>query len=211
MFKRLEKKDSFTEKDVYKVIVIGDSGCGKTSLSQKYARNYFSEEEENTIGVSYLTKQYNDEETGKIKKICIWDTAGQERFFSLIKLYFKHARGVICVYDVSRLNTLKNCEMWLSQIMEYISNEDNYIIPVVLVGNKSDIELTEINKLAHDNMVKEYIKNYNLTHFYTSAKTGENIENMMNHLIRNMIPNVPDDRSKIYIGSDISEKTCYCI
>ena len=122
MFKQLEKTDSFTEKDVYKVIVIGDSGCGKTSISQKYARNFFSGKEENTIGVSYLTKQYKEEETGKIKKICIWDTAGQERYFSLIKLYFKRARGVICVYDISQLNTLKNCETWLSEIMSYINN-----------------------------------------------------------------------------------------
>ena len=211
MFKQLEKTDSFTEKDVYKVIVIGDSGCGKTSISQKYARNFFSGKEENTIGVSYLTKQYNDEETGKVKKICIWDTAGQERYFSLIKLYFKRARGVICVYDISQLTTLKNCEMWLSEIMSYINDENDVIIPVVLVGNKSDIEISETNKSIHDNIVKEYIERYNLVHFYTSAKTGENIENMMKHLIQNMTPNASKDKSKIYIESDEPEKTCFCI
>ena len=211
MFKKLQKTDSFREKDIYKVIIIGDSGCGKTSISQKYALNYFTEEQENTIGVAYLTRQYNDEETGKTKKICIWDTAGQERFFSLIKLYFKNARGVVCVYDVSRLSTLKNCEMWLNQIQEYISDENDFIIPIILVGNKSDIELTDINKSVHDSMVKDYSNRFSLTHFYTSAKTGKNIETMMNHLIRNMIPNSSKEKSNIYIGSEMTEKTCYCI
>ena len=74
----------------------------------------------------------------------------------------------------------------------------------------SETKAQEILKGLHQSLLRN-IKNYNLTHFYTSAKTGENIENMMNHLIRNMIPNIPADRSKIYIGSDISEKTCYCI
>ena len=68
MFKKLEHRDSFKEKEIYKVIIIGDSSCGKTSISQRYSKDYFSENESNTIGVAYLTKQFENPETGKNNK-----------------------------------------------------------------------------------------------------------------------------------------------
>lgn len=211
MFKKLEHRDSFKEKKIYKVIIIGDSSCGKTSISQRYAKDYFSEHESNTIGVAYLTKQFEDPETQKITKICFWDTAGQERYFSIVKLYFKNARGIICVYDINNINTLKNCHKWLSQAKEYSNEENEFNIPIVLVGNKCDLlNDVDIEKRIQDPLIEQYKSIYNVTHFVTSAKTGENIENMMNHLIHLMTPNKVQEKESIYIGTENEPNSCLC-
>ena len=211
MFKKLEHRDSFKEKEIYKVIIIGDSSCGKTSISQKYSKNYFSENESNTIGVAYLTKQFENPNTGKTTKICFWDTAGQERYFSIVKLYFKNARGIICVYDINNINTLKNCHKWLSQAKEYLNDEKELDIPIVLVGNKCDLlNETSNNEKIRNSLIEEYKSTYNVAHFITSAKTGENIENMMNHLLSLMVPNQVQEKDSIYIGNNNEPNPCIC-
>ena len=211
MFKKLEHRNSFKEKEIYKVIIIGDSSCGKTSISQKYSNDYFSENESNTIGVAYLTKQFENPETNKITKICFWDTAGQERYFSIVKLYFKNARGIICVYDINDINSLKNCHKWLSQAREYLNDEKELDIPILLVGNKCDLlNETQISKKIRSSIIQEYKSTYNTVHFVTSAKTGENIENMMNHLIHLMTPNKVQEKDSVYIGPNDEDKPCMC-
>lgn len=211
MFKKLEHRDSFKEKEIYKVIIIGDSSCGKTSISQKYSKDYFSENESNTIGVAYLTKQFENHETGKTTKICFWDTAGQERYFSIVKLYFKNARGIICVYDINDINTLKNCHKWLSQAKEYLNDEKELNIPIILVGNKCDLMSdSQKEEKIRNSLIEEYKSSYNVCHFITSAKTGENIENMMNHLIGLMTPNQVQEKDSIYIGENNESKLCIC-
>ena len=211
MFKKLEHRDSFKEKEIYKVIIIGDSGCGKTSISQRYSNNYFSENESNTIGVAYLTKQFENPETGKTTKICFWDTAGQERYFSIVKLYFNNARGIICVYDINNINTLKNCHKWLSQAKEYLNGEKELDIPIVLVGNKCDL-LNELrnNEKIRNSLIEEYKSTYNISHFITSAKTGENIENMMKLILSLMTPNKVQEKDNIYIGNNNEPNPCIC-
>lgn len=211
MFKKLEHRDSFKEKEIYKVIIIGDSSCGKTSISQRYSNDYFSENESNTIGVAYLTKQFENPETNKTTKICFWDTAGQERYFSIVKLYFKNARGIICVYDINNINTLKNCHKWLSQAKEYLSEEKELNIPIVLVGNKCDLlSNSQRDEKVRNSLIEEFKKSYNVTHFITSAKTGENIEDMMNHLIKTMTPNQIQEKDNIYIGENNESNFCIC-
>ena len=127
--------------DYYKVIMIGDSGTGKTSISLQYCLDHFNEKEANTIGVSYLSKymyqENEDKSDKKLCKICIWDTAGQERFMSIVKLYYKQLNGIFCVYDVNNVTSLFNTEKWINESLSV--HKDPSKVPLILFGNKNDI------------------------------------------------------------------------
>lgn len=182
--------------ELYKVIMIGDSGAGKTSLIQKFVLDKFSETETNTIGVSYLTKTMLNTETKNIAKLCIWDTAGQDRFFSIVKMYFKFARGICCVYDITNIQSLINCEKWIEESLKSLPEDiDHSDIPIFLIGNKHDLkpEIT-IEELENNSNIKNIYKilknRYNVHHHLTSAKTGEKLTQIMSSLVLNMKPNI---------------------
>ena len=202
--------------ELYKVIMLGDSGSGKTSIVQQYVLNKFYERESNTIGVSYLTKKLLNTKTKNMAKLCIWDTAGQDRFFSIVKMYFKFARGICCVYDITRPNTLKNCERWIEEAMKSLPNyPDHNPIPITLIGNKIDLQKSgEFNTLNDKSCIRtilELEKKYNLKHFTCSAKTGENIKEAIEYLVWNMEPNVVKNEflksTNIKVGQT---STCNC-
>ena len=208
------KKIEFGKKNTYKVILIGNSGTGKSSLTLKYVHNMFNEKEQNTIGVAYQTKELINETTNEKIKMCIWDTAGQERFFSIVKLYFKHARGICCVYDVTNLQTLRDCEKWFNEVSEFIKEQD-YNIPIILIGNKTDMlkfkPLNKAQKNIQRDLIEYYKKNYNIiSHHYCSAKTGENIKEAMQSLIDNMTPNPYTQCDYVDINENISNYNCKC-
>lgn len=186
-----EDDNEFGVKYLYKVIMIGDSGVGKSSIASVYALDVYNPNEEHTIGVSYLTKYVNATINGESKKakICIWDTAGQERFFSIIKLYFKGVQGICCVYDESNLDTLRNCEKWLNEARNNVEKNSNGIFPpIILVGNKGDKVKSnnEFNKCQKD-LLLEYIMNkFDVHHIVCSAKKGDNIQKIFDHLLHHM-------------------------
>lgn len=194
----------------YKVIIIGDSGVGKTSISQKYSNDAFFESEQHTIGVSYLTKLVKSKGPNEPdRKMCIWDTAGQERFFSIVKMYFKNCRGICCVYDVTDIQSLKNCEKWLDESAKHISATEEKI-PIILLGNKYD-RVSDSNSnlfgkkeqlIANEILIEEYERKYNITHFHCSAKTGYKIEEAFYYLLSCMLPNEPSDSELVTIAED---------
>jgi len=119
----------------YKVITVGDSFSGKTSLLSVLAdANSFSDIYTSTIGVDFVSIRTNF--SGKKIKLQIWDTAGQERFQSIVQTYYKNSHGVILVYDISNRDSFINIAKWLKDA-RMICNDNVYII---LVGNKSDME-----------------------------------------------------------------------
>ena len=210
--------------ELYKVIMIGDSGSGKTSLIQKYVLNKFVETETNTIGVSYLTKSMLNPETKNIAKLCIWDTAGQDRFFSIVKMYFKFARGICCVYDITNTKSLINCEKWIEVSLESLSgNISPSEIPIYLIGNKHDLnkEITlQMYEKTHHKIFENLKSKYNIKHFFTSAKTGENLHKIMSSLVLNMKPNIvknefsdsyrrTNDNGNIILGWNSQGCNCY--
>ncbi|KAG6497995.1 ras-related protein RABA1f-like [Zingiber officinale] len=118
---------------LFKVVLIGDSGVGKTNLLSRFARNEFSLESKSTVGVEFATRTVHVDD--KLVKAQIWDTAGQERYRAITSAYYRGSAGALVVYDVSRRDTFENVEKWMQELRNHT---DSNII-VVLVGNKADL------------------------------------------------------------------------
>ncbi|MCO5580984.1 hypothetical protein L7F22_034859 [Adiantum nelumboides] len=118
---------------LFKVVLIGDSGVGKSNLLSRFTRNEFSLESKSTIGVEFATRTINVE--GKMIKAQIWDTAGQERYRAITSAYYRGAVGALLVYDITRHVTFENVERWLKELKDHTDSN----IVVMLVGNKSDL------------------------------------------------------------------------
>lgn len=118
---------------LFKVVLIGDSGVGKSNLLSRFTRNEFNLESKSTIGVEFATKSIQVD--AKTVKAQIWDTAGQERYRAITSAYYRGAVGALLVYDISKQITFENVERWLKELRDHA--EQNIVI--MLVGNKSDL------------------------------------------------------------------------
>ena len=161
-----------------KIITLGDSHVGKTSLMVKFIENKFTVNYMSTVGfdLKCKTMQINNEEI----KLIIHDTAGQERFRSLASNYIKKANGILLVYDISDKKSFENIGKWMDDIIE----ETGYKLPIVLVGNKSDLTKERVVTKEEGEIAA---KEYNLTFFETSCKDGDNIENCFKNLIEQIL------------------------
>ena len=120
---------------LFKIILIGDSGVGKSNILSRYVLDEFSIDTKATVGVEFGSKIIMKENFTKIK-IQIWDTAGQERYKSITNAYYKGAKGAFVVYDICRKDTFENIDKWYSELK---MNSDENIF-VIIIGNKSDME-----------------------------------------------------------------------
>ncbi|KRT81529.1 ADP ribosylation factor [Oryctes borbonicus] len=119
---------------IYKVIVLGDSNVGKTSLTYRFCEGQFLEAPEATIGVDFRERILNID--GQEIKLQLWDTAGQERFRkSMVQHYYRNVHAVIFVYDVSNAASFDSLKQWIEEVDKYSFND----IPRILVGNKCDV------------------------------------------------------------------------
>ena len=162
----MDKKNSQNKADI-KIITLGDSHVGKSSLIVKYIDNKFSNAYMSTIGFDLKHKQINLKD-GTEAKIMIYDTAGQERFKSLAANYIKKANGILLVYDIADHSTFENIGIW----MESITEEKGDKLPIVLVGNKSD--LTDERQVSNEEG-KNLAKNKGFHFYETSCKNGSNV------------------------------------
>lgn len=152
---------------LYKVVLIGDSGVGKSNLLSRFTRNEFNLETKSTIGVEFATRSIQAD--GKTIKAQIWDTAGQERYRAITSAYYRGAVGALLVYDISKQVTFKNVERWLTELRENAAQN----IVIMLVGNKSDLRhLREVPTEA----AKEYAEKNGLSFIETSALDSTNVE-----------------------------------
>ncbi|XAR66524.1 hypothetical protein NMG60_11012795 [Bertholletia excelsa] len=118
---------------LFKVVLIGDSGVGKSNLLARFTRNEFSHQSKSTIGVEFATRSIEVDD--KIVKAQIWDTAGQERYRAITSAYYRGAVGALLVYDVTRHVTFENVERWLKELKDHTDSN----IVIMLVGNKADL------------------------------------------------------------------------
>eukprot|EP00929_Paragymnodinium_shiwhaense_P002065 TRINITY_DN102274_c0_g1_i1.p1 TRINITY_DN102274_c0_g1~~TRINITY_DN102274_c0_g1_i1.p1 ORF type:complete len:218 (+),score=35.84 TRINITY_DN102274_c0_g1_i1:73-726(+) len=118
---------------LFKVVLIGDSGVGKSNLLSRFTRNEFNLESKSTIGVEFATKSIVTD--GKKIRAQIWDTAGQERYRAITSAYYRGAVGALLVYDISKHPTFESVERWLKELRDHA----NMQIVIMLVGNKSDL------------------------------------------------------------------------
>ena len=160
---------------IFKMILIGDSGVGKTNILNRYINNTFSETTKSTVGVELGTKveEYNNTKI----KVQIWDTAGQERQKSITKTYYKGAKGAFIVYDITKKDSFKNIDKWIQDLREF--GEDDAAI--LIVGNKSDLE--ESREVTTDE-VKKKAEVYKMAYCETSALKSKNINYAFQTLIK---------------------------
>eukprot|EP01099_Mayorella_cantabrigiensis_P001867 TRINITY_DN1818_c0_g1_i1.p1 TRINITY_DN1818_c0_g1~~TRINITY_DN1818_c0_g1_i1.p1 ORF type:complete len:459 (+),score=97.96 TRINITY_DN1818_c0_g1_i1:125-1501(+) len=155
-------------KSIYKVIVVGDSGVGKTGLCQRYDRQSFVPMTVPTVGADFVSKLYKLN-SGEIVKVQLWDTAGQERYQTITKLYYHGSVGAILVYDITNHSTLEHLSKWLKELKIHSYN-DNLLL--MLVGNKADLNATREVTWEEGN---EFAQQHNFFCFFeTSALTGDN-------------------------------------
>mmetsp|Transcript_43982 Transcript_43982/g.121706 ORF Transcript_43982/g.121706 Transcript_43982/m.121706 type:complete len:207 (-) Transcript_43982:196-816(-) len=150
-----------------KLLMIGDSGVGKTCLLLRYANDSFSPTFITTIGIDFKIK--NIQLDGKRIKLQIWDTAGQERFRTITTSYFRGAQGILLVYDVTDRNSFISIRNWVAQIQMHADVNVNKI----LIGNKCDVaDQRAISYEEGEALAKEY----NINFYETSAKQDLNVE-----------------------------------
>ena len=162
---------------VYKVLLLGDSSVGKTCVLLRYCDKTFQEAHLSTIGLDYRLKTMTLE-NGKNIKLQIWDTAGQDRFRAITKNYYKGANGIILIYDVTNLQTYENVKNWINQIRE----EANPNVVIYLAGNKIDVN--EELRVVRTEEGQKIADEYNLPFYETSAKSGININEIFEDLVK---------------------------
>eukprot|EP00698_Gefionella_okellyi_P007265 TRINITY_DN1764_c0_g1_i1.p1 TRINITY_DN1764_c0_g1~~TRINITY_DN1764_c0_g1_i1.p1 ORF type:complete len:204 (+),score=44.61 TRINITY_DN1764_c0_g1_i1:73-684(+) len=151
---------------LFKLLLIGDSGVGKSCLLLRFADDTYTDSYISTIGVDFKIRTI--ELDGKTIKLQIWDTAGQERFRTITSSYYRGAHGIIVVYDVTDAESFSNVKQWLAEIDRYASDSVNKL----LVGNKADIPKKAVDTAT----AEEFAKQLDIPFIETSAKNATNVE-----------------------------------
>ena len=193
------------------ILLLGDSCVGKTSLISRYANGIFKDEYIATVGLDFVSKQeiIND----KNINIKLWDTAGQERYKALTPSYLRGADGVVLVFDVTNSETFDNLKFWLDSLKNNLG-ENNSFLPVVINGNKIDIDDRDISK----DDANKFAQENNYKYFETSAKSGVGVDELFREIVNQILENkektdeVKEERKSIKInenkGNNQKKKGC---
>ena len=175
----IKPSDDLSVKEEYKfkVVIVGDSGVGKTNLVKRFITNTFNKETKATVGVEFLSKNFII--NGKVFKIELWDTAGQERYKSITSAYFKGAKGAMVVYDVTNKPTFVNVDKWCSELQ----TKGSKTISIIMIGNKTDLKE---NIVITSEMGKEKSANLGMPIMETSALDASNVKEAFYLLIKEM-------------------------
>ncbi|KAL1920670.1 uncharacterized protein VTP21DRAFT_1047 [Calcarisporiella thermophila] len=175
---------SSRKKILLKVIILGDSGVGKTSLMNQYVNKKFSNQYKATIGADFLTKEIMVDD--RLVTMQIWDTAGQERFQSLGVAFYRGADCCVLVYDVNNAKSFETLDSWRDEFLVQASPRDPDNFPFVVLGNKIDIE--ESKRMVSQKRAMSWCQaKGNLPYFETSAKESINVEAAFTAVARNAL------------------------
>lgn len=155
----------------YKIVLLGDSSVGKTSLVHRFINNRFDTNIPNTIGAAFITKEYTST-NNKSVKLEIWDTAGQERYRSLTPMYYRNSKLALVCFDADNLDSFQKAKYWIDQL---VLVKDTHDIKVVLVGNKFDL-IDKLDPLME--VVDPFLQEHEFTFYKTSAKSGEGVQEL---------------------------------
>ena len=186
---------------LFKLLIIGESGVGKTCLLLRFTDDSFTANHLTTIGIDFKIKIINLE--NKMIKLQIWDTAGQERFRTITKTYYKGAHGIILTYDVTDETSFKNIKNWIKQIEQNAQNN----VCKVLVGNKCD----KPDRKVSEEEGKALAGEYKMSFFETSAKTNQNVNETFNFLTKEILKNTTPTQTggtKIGDTNNVSKQRC---
>jgi len=161
-----------------KILTIGESGVGKSSLIQRFVEDRFDPEMAATIGVDFRIRSINIED--KLVKLAIWDTAGQERFRTLTPSYYRGGQGMILVYDVSCRSSFENLEHWLLEVDTYCTRSDAV---KMLVGNKIDQERRTVSREEG----LQFARKHRMLFIEASARTSDGVQVAFEELVQKIL------------------------
>ncbi|GMN37408.1 hypothetical protein TIFTF001_006781 [Ficus carica] len=204
-----------------KVIILGDSGVGKTSLMNQYpsmrdhgesytqfcfllyVNKKFSNQYKATIGADFLTKEVQFED--RLFTLQIWDTAGQERFQSLGVAFYRGADCCVLVYDVNSMKSFDNLNNWREEFLIQASPSDPENFPFVVIGNKIDVDGGNSRVVSEKKARAWCASKGNIPYFETSAKEGINVEEAFQCIAKNAVKSGEED--EIYLPDVIDVAT----
>jgi Ras-related protein Rab-7A len=206
-------KISGQRKVLLKIIILGDSGVGKTSLMNQYVNKKFSNQYKATIGADFLTKEVMVED--RLVTMQIWDTAGQERFQSLGVAFYRGADCCVLVFDVNTAKTFENLDSWRDEFLIQSGAKDPDNFPFVLLGNKIDLDNQRV--VSQKRAMAWCSAKGSIPYFETSAKEAIDVDQAFHTIAKKAIMHDPDDDvyfpDNIKIDKDESKKeanVCAC-
>ncbi|SMN22962.1 similar to Saccharomyces cerevisiae YML001W YPT7 Rab family GTPase [Maudiozyma saulgeensis] len=207
---------STRKKNILKVIILGDSGVGKTSLMHRYVNDKYSQQYKATIGADFLTKEVNID-SDKIATMQVWDTAGQERFQSLGVAFYRGADCCVLVYDVTNTKSFQNIKSWRDEFLVHANVSSPETFPFVLLGNKIDAD--DSKKVVSNKAAQDLAASLgNIPLFFTSAKTAINVDTAFQEIARSALQQNQNDadafeddfNDAINIQLDNDTNSCSC-
>ena len=192
-----------------KIVVLGNSGTGKTSFCNLWVNNVFNEEYKPTIMSEFSFKMYNYK--GNYYKVQIWDLAGQDKNIYTSKVFTKGAHGSLILYDAENQDSFENTIKWKKSIDDNTTFVDETPLPITLVQNKIDLVDPE-NLEKDEKKLKKFVEdNGFLTFSRTSCKNRQNINETMDHLLSNIIDRLEEYHKKNNLPMDDNKRTSIVI
>mmetsp|Transcript_7964 Transcript_7964/g.15784 ORF Transcript_7964/g.15784 Transcript_7964/m.15784 type:complete len:192 (+) Transcript_7964:360-935(+) len=188
----------------YKLVCLGETAVGKSSLCLQFARGQFNQYSESTIGASFLTQSVIVD--GSTIKFEIWDTAGQERYHSLAPMYYRGAKAAIVVYDITSKQSFERAKAWVAELQQSGSSD----MVVALTGNKADLSS---QRDVEEEEAKKYATDNGLLFLETSAKSNFNVTELFAMIAKRLpraAPAQEQDDAINLTGDDADESACAC-
>ncbi len=161
----------------FKLVLLGDSAVGKSSLVLRFVKKQFFEYQESTIGAAFLTQTVHVDDY--VVKFEIWDTAGQERYHSLAPMYYRGAAAAVVVYDITNMQSFLRAKSWVKELQR----QGNPNIIIALAGNKLDLESSRQVDFAE---AQAYAQEQGIECFETSAKSNHNVTEIFKQIARKL-------------------------
>ena len=175
-------------KYIIKILTLGDTMVGKSSIVLRFSEDKFDDNQFATIGIDFKTKYIKMGDSSV--KVLIWDTAGQEKFQNIAKQYYKGANGVLLIYDITRRKSFERVEFWLKELKENNRLDELFIC---LVGNKIDLEEKRVIKYEEG---EKYALDNNVHFLEVSARSGKGITELFNKVIKGSMEKVFSSNEK---------------
>ena len=177
-----------------KLVLLGESGVGKSCLIKRFVQNEWTGNEMTTIGASFFTHRLTLPD-GRCFHMDLWDTAGQERYKSFAPIYYRGASAALIVYDITSKASLAEAKWWFNQLDRTC---DVSTMAIAFVGNKLD--LAEQREVQQQDVL-DFVAEHDLIHCETSAKTAENVAGLFNRICERVKPTAPADGSALNLAS----------
>merc|ERR1712137_598269 len=195
---------------VAKILIVGESQVGKTSILTRFTENIFHQHLMPTLGIDYKIKKLKIDDV--ILKLQIWDTAGQERYRAITHNFYKGSSAMVLVFDLTDSNSFGRIRSWLKNIRSHTNSE----IPMIIMGNKCDMQNREVTS----NEIEELLKEIQLPYMEVSAKENINIDAAFDHIAKEikqqidnqneeMINNVNDNHAILDPNTEQNNNCCF--